>query len=150
NILKLTGLTGFDLFGINPMKRLASMSDYIDQSASQPHNQRFNMCGYAAPKLEVVRIGFIGLGQRGPTHMMNMTKLEGVEIKALCDIRPEYANRAKKRLEGTKHDPDIYTGGADKWKHLCDRKDIDLVYIAAPWDMHTPMALYSMGQDKHV
>ena len=28
--------------------------------------QQFNMCGYAAPKLETVRIGFIGLGNRGP------------------------------------------------------------------------------------
>jgi hypothetical protein len=116
----------------------------------QPGIQRFNMCGYAAPKLDTVRVGFIGLGQRGPDHLNNMTKLEGVEIKALCDIRPEFADRAKKSIEGTGHNPDIYTGNKDEWKKLCDRKDIDLVFIATPWDMHVPMAVYAMEQGKHV
>jgi hypothetical protein len=27
--------------------------------------QSFNMCGYAAPKMDVVRIGIVGLGMRG-------------------------------------------------------------------------------------
>ena len=34
--------------------------------------QLFNMCGYAAPKLDVVRVGFIGLGNRGPVHLNSM------------------------------------------------------------------------------
>lgn len=150
NFLKFTGLTGLGIVGANRLKGFAPVNDHINHLSGQPHKQKFNMCGYAAPKLETVRVGFIGLGQRGPTHMMNMTKLEGVEIKALCDIRPEYVHRAKKRLEETEHNPDIYTGSADKWKSLCDRKDIDVIYIAAPWDMHTPMALYAMEQGKHV
>ena len=51
--------------------------------------QRFNMSGYAAPPLETVRIGFIGLGHRGPSSLRRLSLIEGVEIKALCDIRPE-------------------------------------------------------------
>jgi hypothetical protein len=31
-------------------------------SVAGKHTQRFNMCGYAAPKLDKVRVGFIGLG----------------------------------------------------------------------------------------
>lgn len=146
DFLKLSGLTGLGLVG---GKLLANASDlgsdvyaYTDKDV-----QRFNMCGYAAPKLDTVRVGFIGLGMRGPTHLKNMTKLEGVEIKALCDIRPDYVNRAKVSIGGS---PEVYSGSTDAWKKLCDRKDIDLVFIATPWDLHTPMAVYAMKQGKHV
>ena len=33
------------------------------------HKQQFNMAGYAAPKLSTVRVGIIGMGNRGPGHM---------------------------------------------------------------------------------
>ena len=45
--------------------------------------QRFNMSGYTAPKLEKVRIGFIGLGQRGPGAVERISYIDGVEIVAL-------------------------------------------------------------------
>jgi predicted dehydrogenase len=111
--------------------------------------KRFNMSGYAAPKIETVRIGFVGLGSRGPGHVTRMSKIEGVEIKALCDIRPDHAEKVKKSLENTNHRPDLYTAGENDWKRMCERKDIDLIFIATPWDLHTPMAVYAMEQGKH-
>jgi len=39
--------------------------------------QSFNMCGYAAPKLDKVRIGFIGMGSRGPGAVDRMSHIEG-------------------------------------------------------------------------
>ena len=108
------------------------------------------MSGYAAPKLDPVRVGFIGLGNRGPDHLKNMTKLEGVEIKALCDLRSEYANRAAEDIKSYGNSPTIYSGNKDEWRKLCDRKDIDLIFIATPWDMHTMMAVNAMEHDKHV
>ncbi len=112
----------------------------------------FNMCGYAAPKLEKVRIGFIGLCNRRPGAVMRNSKIDGVEIKALCDLRPEKANGAKQELlAATKaFNPDVYTGGENEWKKVCERNDIDLIYIATPWHLHTPMALYAMQHGKHV
>jgi predicted dehydrogenase len=118
-----------------------------------PHfkgTQRFNMCGYAAPKIPVVRIGFIGLGNRGPAHVKQTCKIDGVEIKALCDLRSEKANEAKKLLSSTKHNPDVYGGKEDEWKKVCERNDIDLIYLATPWYLHAPMALYAMEHGKHV
>jgi hypothetical protein len=117
--------------------------------ASKKHDQRFNMCGYAAPKLETVRAGFVGLGNRGPVHSTQLSRLEGVEIKALCDLRPDRAEAAKKKI-GKGHNPDLYSGKEDEWKRLCDRDDIDLVFIATPWDLHAPIALYAMNHGKHV
>src|SRR3954447_16253639 len=85
----------------------------------------FNMSGYAAPKLERVRIGFIGLGNRGPKAVRRMSIIEGVDIKGLCDLRPQKAAASKKMLEKTAHLPDVYTGQEDEWKRMCDNRDID-------------------------
>lgn len=114
------------------------------------HRQQFNMSGYAAPKIDTLRVGIIGLGQRGPSHLQRMSILEGVEIRALCDLLPEKAEAAKKRLEGTDHKPDLYAGSPDAWKLLCQRKDLDLVIITTPWYMHAEMGIYAMEQGKHV
>ncbi len=158
NFLKLSGLTGIGLVGANILqaripsteKNTVSNLDHIREQALKPRNQKFNMCGYTAPKLDTVRVGFIGLGNRGPSHLSNVRLLEGVEIKALCDIVPEKVNKAKKRIDGSGFSPETYSGEADAWKKMCDRDDIDLIYISTPWNMHTPMAVYAMEHGKHV
>lgn len=124
--------------------------DNIREQAMKRHTQQFNMSGYAAPKLETVRIGFIGMGNRGPGAVRRMSKIEGVEIKALCDLKPENADAVRKGLEGTSHEPESYSGNKDEWKKLCEREDIDLVYITTPWNLHTTMAVYAMEHNKHV
>jgi hypothetical protein len=144
DFLKLAGL-GLITATVPATGAMASLS--LPKGFSR--SQRFNMCGYAAPKLDKVRIGFIGLGMRGPGAVHRMSKIEGVEISALCDIRPEAVAKVKKDLEGSSHQPAEYSGKEDSWKQMCDREDIDLVYIATPWDLHTPMAVYAMEHDKH-
>lgn len=146
NFIKYSSLTGISLAGTGVLNSdLPILYDIKHTDA-----EHFNMCGYAAPKLDTVRIGFIGLGNRGPGAVERMTHIEGVEIKGLCDIRIEKVNAVKKSLENTRHHPEIYTGKEEEWKRLCDRKDIDLVYIATPWALHAPMAVYAMNHDKHV
>ena len=111
----------------------------------------FNMSGYAAPKIETVRIGYIGLGGRGSSAMMRMTHIEGIQIKALCDIRKIAAEASQQRLkESGLPEAELYFGKEESWKKLCEREDLDLIYICTPWSMHTPMALYAMEQGKHV
>lgn len=151
--LKNAGLAGISLAGAGVMSGYATrndMSDLTQKQARQTHRQSFNMSGYGAPKLDTVRVGFIGLGNRGSGWVRRVRHIGGVDIKALCDLRPEEANAAKKLLEGTPHNPEIYLGKEEEWKKLCDRKDIDLVYIATPWHLHTPMAAYAMEREKHV
>ncbi len=116
----------------------------------QPSNQRFNMSGYRAPKLDTVRVGVIGLGMRGPGHAKRLSRIEGVSVKALCDIRPEKAEAVKEAIKEFGQTPDLYTGDKNAWKLLCDRPDIDLIIIATPWANHVPMAIYAMEHGKHV
>lgn len=145
NFLKQSGI-GIVGAGIVP---LSLYSNIDKRKVAKSGSGQINMSGYAASKMERVRAGFIGLGSRGPSHMVNLSLLEGVEIKALCDVRPEKVNAAKKRLEPSGQTPDLYTNDKDAWKKVCERDDIDIVFIATPWEMHTPMAVYAMEHGKH-
>ena len=155
--LKLAGLTGFGVAGvtINPGFAAIGTNDaglnlpQLNKQVQHTHVQYFNMSGFAAPKINMVRVGIIGLGQRGPSHVQRMSMIEGVEIKALCDLLPEKAEAAKKKLEGTGHNPVLYSGSAEAWKTLCERDDLDLVIITTPWYMHAGMGIYAMEHGKH-
>ncbi len=110
-----------------------------------------NMCGYRAPKLDKVRIGFVGLGMRGPGAVMRMSHIEGVEIYALCDKKTDRVEKQVKRLSergitGIK----TFSGSEDSWKKMCEDPNIDLIYVTTPWSLHTPMCLYAMKNGKHV
>ena len=151
DFIKLAGLgsLGVPLLGcIGNKKAGTSVFDEIRQSAIKPHTQTFNMCGYAAPAIETVRIAYIGTGGRGTAMLRQMLHIEGVDIKAVCDVRPEKAESAKRAAE-PRFSPDIYTG-EEGWKKVCERDDIDLVYIYTHWDLHAPIALYAMKHGKHV
>lgn len=151
--LKFTGLAGASIAGSSLLQGFTNPTDLKSNHVFAEHlsgSQTFNMSGYAAPKLETVRVGFIGVGNRGAAAVFRVSHIEGVDIKAICDIRPEKANAAKQRLSGSKHNPTIYTNKETEWKKLCERADIDLVYISTPWHLHTPMAVYAMNHGKHV
>lgn len=147
NFIKYSGLAGV---GVAVGNIAALAGDINIANDFEPKTEHYNMSGFAAPKLETVRIGFIGLGNRGPAAVKRMSIIEGVDIKGLCDLRPAKAEAAKKLLDKTAHRPVIYTGNENEWKKMCDSKDIDLIYIATPWMFHTPMAVYAMNQGKHV
>ena len=144
--LKLTGLAGAGLLAGCSTRNLAKGSGTVLEPRQ---TQKFNMCGYAAPALQTVRIGFIGVGNRGAAAVKRISKIEGVEIKAICDLRPEKAEAAKQAIANTIHRPDLYSGAENAWKKMCERNDIDLVYIATPWKLHTPMAVFAMEHGKH-
>lgn len=152
NFLKLSGLTGLIMAGGNLTRASVTATENMPLGFNKNSGGVFNMSGYGAPPLEKVRIGFIGLGNRGPGAVIRTSKIDGVEIKALCDIRPEKANAAKKKLQESAKgfNPEIYSGGENEWKKVCERNDIDLIYIATPWHLHTPMAVYAMQKGKHV
>lgn len=110
----------------------------------------FNMHGYAAPKLETVRIGFVGVGSRGSGTLERFARVEGVDIKAICDIVPERVHAGINAVKNYGHQPKAYSENENSWKELCNREDIDLVIISTPWDLHTPMSVYAMEHEKHV
>ena len=109
----------------------------------------FNMSGFAAPKIPTVKIGFVGLGSRGPGAVERMSFIEGVEIKALCDKLPERASKAQDILLKAGLPKAKEYSGEDGWKAMCESNDLDLIYITTPWSLHTPIAVYAMNHGKH-
>jgi len=122
----------------------------VNREGAKNHVQRHNLAGFRAPKLGTVRVGVIGLGNRGPNHLKALVQIDNVEIRALCDKNPAQIERGLVWARGAGHTPEIYTEGEDAWKKLCEQADIDLVYVCTPFPLHAPMSIYAMRQGKHV
>lgn len=104
-----------------------------------------------APALDTVRVGFIGLGMRGASAVSRYLHVPGAKVVAICDIEPAMVQKTQERLQRAGH-PEVaaYTGSEDAWKQLCERDDIDLVYVVTDWKNHAKMGVYAMEQGKHV
>ena len=125
---------------------------YLIETAipKRPAGQK-DVLGLRLAPMPVVRVGFIGLGMRGPSAVERFTHLNGVEIKAICDLHPERVEKSQAILKKAGlPEATTYTGSEEAWKELCDRPDIDLVYIATDWARHAPMMIYAMQKGKHV
>ena len=110
---------------------------------------RQNMCGFAAPPINKIRVGIIGLGMRGTGAVQRLSKIRDVEIAALCDLRPERVEHGQKLLADAGRRPaKSFSGTEEVWKDLV-AMDLDLVYIVTPWRWHTPMAVHAMKNGKH-
>ena len=100
--------------------------------------------------IPVVRIGFIGLGNRGILTLQRYIQIEGVEIKALCEIREGNLAKAQQTLTDSGLPEAIGYTGNEGWKRMCEHPDIDLIIICTDWLTHTLMATYAMEHGKHV
>ncbi|HIV31821.1 MAG TPA: Gfo/Idh/MocA family oxidoreductase [Candidatus Alistipes excrementigallinarum] len=120
----------------------------FDTPPREPGQQ--SVLGLAVEPIPVVRVGFIGLGMRGPGAVERFTHLDSVRIVALCDLYPERVASAQRILAERGLPAAAEYSGEEGWKELCRRDDIDLVYICTPWQLHVPMAVYAMEQGKHV
>lgn len=100
--------------------------------------------------IDTVRIAIIGLGMRGIGAVHRFSFIEEARIVALSDVVPESVDRAQKTLAEMGRPAATGYVEPDAWKEICQRTDVDLVYICTHWDLHTPMALFAMEHGKHV
>lgn len=109
-----------------------------------------DVLGLRLPKMKTVRVGFVGLGMRGPSAVADFSLIPGVEIVALCDYEKERAEKQNERLRKQGLAPATVYYGAEGYKELCKRSDIDLVYIATDWDHHAIVAKCALENGKNV
>lgn len=152
NFLKTSGITGVGLLSglTGAYAGTPEELDKIKESAAKNPPPLFNMSGYAAPALDVVRVGIVGIGNRGFDAVVRMSRIEHVQINALCDLRAERLEKARDLVTQSGHQPALYHTDPEAWKKMCERNDLDLIYILTPWALHTPMAVFSMHHSKHV
>ena len=113
-----------------------------------------SMAAYAAPAIPKVRVAMLGLGNRGSSliEMLEWLVTQGhAEITALCDVQPAYVQRAADKVASfqTAVPMRIDDPSEDGWRQACNPEIADLVVIATPWHLHTPMALHAMEQGLH-
>ncbi|MBQ6086604.1 MAG: Gfo/Idh/MocA family oxidoreductase [Bacteroidales bacterium] len=106
--------------------------------------------GLIAPKVPVVRVGFVGIRNRGAGAIDRWTYIEGTQIVALCDYEESVAKERQNILKRADLPPAALYWGPEGYKELCERDDIDLVYIATDWKHHFPIAKYALEHGKHV
>jgi predicted dehydrogenase len=159
HFLELTGVAGLSTAAMAAFEAEASVGSIKStveglpkqmQTLEQGHAQCMNMSGFRAPKIPTVRLGIIGVGNRGSHHAGTFKRVSDVEIKAIADVDEKRLDRIKKTLAGSVHSPEYYAGSPEAWKKLCERKDMDLILITTPTYMHAEMAVYAMEQGKHV
>jgi predicted dehydrogenase len=102
------------------------------------------------PPMDKVRVGFVGTGSRGGSLLGNLLDIDGVEIRAVCDVVPERVRKAQQRATTAgRPEPAGYPGSESGFEKLCGRDDLDAVYIATPWDSHAQIAVAAMRNGKH-
>ena len=110
-----------------------------------------SMLGFAAEPIEHVRVGLVGIGDRGSDMVRRFPYLKDASLVALCDLYPERVEAAQQMLESAGAPRAQYTFSGDEgYKQLCELEDLDLVYLAVPWQLHTTIAVYAMEHGKHV
>ena len=111
-------------------------------------------------KNDKVRVGFIGVGNRGTGLMHNFMENEDVEIAALCDVYEPYLRRDKSLMDPEVvkriHVPDLSRELGKKVKYytdfrkLLEQKDIDAVCIATPDHWHAIQTIQAIEAGKDV
>ena len=117
--------------------------------AATSKNAGATMIGVPFQARDQVRLGIIGVGGRGTSLLKDLLGVDKVEIKAICDLVPEKVARAQKAVtDAGQPEPTGFSKGDSDFKNL-NQLDLDIVYIATPWNWHVPMALDAMKNGKH-
>ena len=96
-----------------------------------------------------VRLGVVGIGNRGFGLMRTAVAIPGVQISAIADLNQDNVSRAQKLIEATQARPaQVYSDGPQDFRKLVRRKDLDAVITATPWEWHTPVMVAAMKAGK--
>ncbi|MDG0808144.1 Gfo/Idh/MocA family protein [Cohnella rhizosphaerae] len=94
-----------------------------------------------------VRIGVIGLGQRGKSLFALLREMDGVEVAAVSDLYEDRLRQAAADAQSASHPvPALY----QNYKELLAREDIEAVIVASSWTSHAEIAIAAMRAGKYV
>ncbi|MCL2751773.1 MAG: Gfo/Idh/MocA family oxidoreductase [Firmicutes bacterium] len=88
-----------------------------------------------------LRAGIIGCGNIFTMHATSVANLDGVELAAVCDVKPERLAYARQTYPAA-----AYTD----YKEMIRREKLDAVHICTPHYLHTEMARFAFENGVHV
>ena len=89
-----------------------------------------------------LRVGVVGLGYAGSTHMKAFSKHPKTELVAI-------AGKEADRLVSLSEEFHVGTTASD-WQDLVDNPNIDIISIATPNALHHPITVAALNSGKHV
>ncbi|MBA7489483.1 Myo-inositol 2-dehydrogenase [subsurface metagenome] len=93
---------------------------------------------------DIINVGIVGLGGGGRAQIDYFYSIEGVEVKALCDIH----SNVLKSVVREKQLKDVFT--TTNYNELVSRKDIDVISICSPDQFHAEYSIKALYTGKHV
>src|SRR6516165_12024885 len=90
-----------------------------------------------------VRLGFIGLGNRGDQVLDGFLEHRDAEVVAICDLYQPYLDYASRKI-GT--NPGLFKD----YRRLLDIKDLDAVVICTPDHWHALQTVHACQSGKDV
>jgi len=97
-----------------------------------------------------VRLGFVGVGDRGSHHLDIALCMDGIEVPAVCDINPAVLHRAKTWIEEAgKPWPRLYGKPRTDFERMCEQEDLGCVICSTSWKWHAPILLAAMRNGKN-
>jgi predicted dehydrogenase len=103
----------------------------------------------------LVKVGIIGLGFMGSTHLDAFSKMEDVKVAAVCTQNPEAFSGAFRQTGGNLnreiavHDFSAVHKCFD-WRELVENSDLEAVDVCLPTDLHALVAIAALQAGKHV
>lgn len=92
--------------------------------------------------MKTVRVGIIGVGLIGKTHLENYSKINGVEVVAAADINEHELGKVSEEYSI----PNVYTD----FREMLKRDDIDAVDVCLHNNFHAPVTIAALKSGKHV
>lgn len=121
------------------------VTDTPQRPAGQQHALRLTV-----PPIDTVRVAFVGLGMRGSDAVRRFMHIPGTRVVALCDYEAQRAEACQSYLDQAGVPRAAVYSGKEGYKALCQRNDVDLVYVATDWHHHYLVARCAMEHGKHV
>jgi predicted dehydrogenase len=104
---------------------------------------------------KMVRIGIVGIGFMGMIHYLGARRLQGARVEAICSRDPKKLAGDWRSIQGNfgPRGEMMDLGGIKKYERLealLADKDIDLIDICNPTDLHPATAIKALEAGKHV
>ena len=149
NFLKKTSLSAA-AFAATPL-----IPSCEDTNNTLPRSGGKYMGDFTAPKLDKVRIAFIGVGHRGGGHLSYLANIPGTEVVAISDLYEDKVKQSLKTVHqltdyNQHNNIETYWGSEIRWKIMLQEVKPDAVFISTNWKNHAPMAIESMKNGAHV
>ena len=90
----------------------------------------------------MITVGLIGAGYIGPIHLEALSRIEGIKVKAVCDVNISLAEQAAKRYNIGKW--------CGKNVEIIDDDEIEVIHNCTPNKFHYPITKAALERGKHV